>query len=71
MFALPRISTPPPLLIRLPPADPLMTPDKMPAVTMVPVLPLLLTVTVRAAVPRLIALVISASPRAVEEPRMS
>ena len=39
--------------------------------TMVPVLPLLLTVTVRAAVPRLIALVISVSPSAVEEPRTS
>ena len=43
----------------------------MPAVTIVPVLPLLLTVIVRLAAPRLIALVISVSPSAVPEPSTS
>ena len=48
-----------------------MTPERMPAVIIVPVLPLLLTVMVRAAVPRLMLLVISVSPRAVPEPSTS
>ena len=45
-----------------------MTPERMPAVIDVPVLPLLLTVTVRADVPRLIGLTSSVSPKAVPEP---
>ena len=64
------MSGPPPFLVK--PAVPvllLMTPERMPAVTMVPVLPLLLTVTTRLVPLRLMALVISVSPRAVEEPR--
>ncbi len=68
---MPRIRTPPPFLVSVPPAPPLMTPDKMPAVIMVPVLALLLTVTVRAAVPRAMLFVISVSPRAVVDPRTS
>ena len=64
------MSGPPPFLVK--PAVPvllLMTPERMPAVTMVPVLPLLLTVTTRLVPLRLMALVISVSPSAVEEPR--
>ena len=69
VFALPRISTPPPALVMF--WEPLMTPERMPAVIIVPVLPLLLTVMVRAAVPRLMLLVISVSPSAVPEPSTS
>ena len=71
VLASPRISTPPPALVSVPPALPLMTPDRMPAVIIVPVLALLLTVIVRAEVPRAMLLVISVSPSAVEEPRTS
>ena len=69
VFALPRINTPPPALVMF--WEPLMTPERMPAVIIVPVLPLLLTVMVRAAVPRLMLLVISVSPSAVPEPSTS
>ena len=67
---MPRMSTPPPPLVRPPPV-PLSTPDRIPAVTIVPVFALLLTVTVRAALPRMMLFVISASPKAVEEPSTS
>ena len=63
------MSTPPPFFVRLPPVPPLMTPERMPAVTMVPVLPLALAVTVRTAVPKLMSLANSVSPSAVLEPR--
>ena len=68
----PRIRTPAPFLITATPPDPapLRTPERIPAVTMVPVLPLLLTVIVLVDAPIAMSLVISVSPRAVPEPKM-
>ena len=56
-------------MVSAPPAPLDSTPERMPAVMTVPVLPLLLTVTVLTAMPKLMGLVISVSPKAVVEPR--